>query len=108
MASQQWPIKTIGPVIPSVYLDKWLDDDKEYGLHLFKLDVDACMKWLNTKETGSVVYTSFQIMAFLKEEQMEDLTWGLKNSNFYFLWVVREIEQQKLPCNFLKEMVEKG
>ena len=39
---------------------------------------------------------------------MEQLTRGLKNSNFYFLWVVREIEQQKLPCNFLKEMVEKG
>ena len=84
MASQQCPIKTIGPVIPSMYVDK------QYGLHLFKLDVDACMKWLNTKETGSVVYTSFQIMAFLKEEQMEDLTWGLKNSNCYFLWFVRE------------------
>ena len=84
MASQQCPVKTIGPVIPSIYVDK------QYGLHLFKLDVDACMKWLNTKETGSVVYTSFQSMAFLKEEQMEDLTWGLKNSNFYFLWFVRE------------------
>ena len=90
MASQQWPIKTIGPVIPSVYLDKWLDDDKEYGLHLFKLDVDACMKWLNTKETGFVIYTSFGSTAFLGEEQMEDLTWGLKNSNCYFLWFVRE------------------
>ena len=90
MASQQCPIKTIGPVIPSMYVDKQLDDDKEYGLHLFKLEVDACMKWLNTKETGSVVYTSFQSMAFLKEEQMEDLTWGLKNSNCYFLWFVRE------------------
>ena len=84
MASQQCPVKTIGPVIPSIYVDK------QYGLHLFKLDVDACMKWLNTKETGSVVYTSFRSMAFLKEEKMEDLTWGLKNSNFYFLWFVRE------------------
>ena len=84
MASQQCPIKTIGPVIPSMYVDK------QYGLHLFKLDVDACMKWLNAKETGSVVYTSFRSMAFLKEEKMEDLTWGLKNNNCYFLWFVIE------------------
>ena len=108
MASKQWPIKTVGPAIPSLYLDKRLEDDKEYGLHLFKPDVDACMKWLDTKETGSVVYTSFGSLASLGEEQMEELTWGLKNSNYYFLWVVRETEQQKLPSNFLEETVENG
>ena len=90
MASQQWPIKTIGPVFPLVYLDKRLDDDKEYGLHLFKLDVDACMKWLNIKETGPVIYTSFRSMAFLGEEQMEELTWGLKNSNCYFFGLLEK------------------
>ena len=78
MASQRWPIKTIGPVIPLVYLEKQLEDDKEYGLHLFKPDVDACTKWLNTKETGSVVYASFGSMASLGEEKMEELTWSLK------------------------------
>uniref|UniRef100_A0A2N9JBC5 Glycosyltransferase n=1 Tax=Fagus sylvatica TaxID=28930 RepID=A0A2N9JBC5_FAGSY len=108
MASKQWPFKTVGPAIPSLYLDKRLEDDKEYGLHLFKPDVDACMKWLDTKETGSVVYTSFGSLASLGEEQMEELTWGLKNSNCYFLWVVRETEQQKLPSNFLEETVENG
>ncbi len=108
MASKQWPIKTVGPAIPSLYLDKRLEDDKEYGLHLFKPDVDACMKWLDTKETGSVVYTSFGSLASLGEEQMEELKWGLKNSNCYFLWVVRETEQQKLPSNFLEEIVENG
>ena len=55
MISQQWPIKNIGPAIPSIYLDKRLEDDKEYGIHLFKPDVDACMKWLDTKEIDSVV-----------------------------------------------------
>ena len=108
MASQQWPIKTIGPAIPSMYLDKRLEDDKEYGLHLFKPDVDACMKWLDTKETGSIVYTSFGSLAILGEEQLEELTGGLKNSNCYFLWVVRETEQQKLPSNFIEETTERG
>ncbi|KAF3953702.1 hypothetical protein CMV_020883 [Castanea mollissima] len=76
MASQKWPIKTIGPTIPSMYLDKRLEDDKD--------------------------------LASLGEEQMQELTWGLKNSNCYFLWVVRETEQKKLPTNFLQETAEKG
>ncbi|KAF3964931.1 hypothetical protein CMV_010840 [Castanea mollissima] len=108
MISQQWPVKTIGPAIPSIYLDKRLEDDKEYGVHLFKPDVDACMKWLDTKETDSVVYTSFGSLASLGEEQMDEVTRGLKNSNCYFLWVVRETEQKKLPPNFLQETSEKG
>ncbi|KAF5466130.1 hypothetical protein F2P56_016083 [Juglans regia] len=107
MASR-WPVKTIGPAIPSMYLDKRLEDDKEYGLNLFKPDVDACMKWLDTKETGSVIYASFGSLAALGEEQMEELAWGLKNSNCYFLWVVRESEEKKLPSNFLQETAEKG
>jgi pathogen-inducible salicylic acid glucosyltransferase len=107
MASQ-WPVKTIGPAIPSMYLDKRLEDDKEYGLNLFKPNVDACMKWLDTKEIGSVVYASFGSLASLGEEQMEELSLGLKNSNCYFLWVVRESEEKKLPDNFLEETTEKG
>jgi pathogen-inducible salicylic acid glucosyltransferase len=107
MASQ-WPVKTIGPAIPSMYLDKRLEDDKEYGLNLFKPNVDACMKWLDTKEIGSVVYASFGSLATLGEEQMEELALGLKNSNCYFLWVVRESEEKKLPVNFLQETAEKG
>nr|XP_023907651.1 UDP-glycosyltransferase 74E2-like [Quercus suber] len=108
MTSQQWCVKTIGPTIPSIYLDNRLEDDKEYGLHLFKPDVDACIKWLDTKETHSVVYTSFGSLASLGEEQMDELTRGLKNSNCHFLWVVRETEQKKLPPNFLEERSEKG
>ena len=107
MASQ-WPFKTIGPAIPSMYLDKRLEDDKEYGLNLFKPVMDICMKWLDTKEIGSVVYISFGSMATIGEEQMEEITWGLKNSNCYFLWVVRESEEKKLPNNFLLETAEKG
>ncbi|GLT55573.1 hypothetical protein SLA2020_286840 [Shorea laevis] len=72
MASR-WPVKTIGPTIPSMFLDKRLEDDKTLG-----------------------------------EEQMEEFAWGLKNSNCYFLWVVRKSEEKKLPNNFLQETAEKG
>nr|POE91287.1 udp-glycosyltransferase 74e1 [Quercus suber] len=84
--TSQWPVKTIGPTIPSIYLDKRLEDDKEYGLSLFKPEVDACLKWLDTMEAGSVIYISFGSLASLEADQMEELTLGLKNSNCHFLW----------------------
>ncbi|XP_062150071.1 mogroside IE synthase-like [Alnus glutinosa] len=106
--ASRWPVKTVGPTIPSMFLDKRLEDDKEYGLNLFKPNVDACMKWLDTKEIGSVVYASFGSLAALGEEQMAEVAWGLKNSNCYFLWVVRESEEKKLPGNFLEATAKKG
>ncbi|KAK3011189.1 hypothetical protein RJ639_011551, partial [Escallonia herrerae] len=107
MASR-WPIKTIGPTIPSMYLDKRLEDDKDYSLSLFKPGDEDCIKWLDTKETGSVVYVSFGSLANLGEDQMEELACGLKQSNRYFLWVVRASEESKLPTNFATEASEKG
>ncbi|PKI78105.1 UDP-glycosyltransferase 74E2-like [Punica granatum] len=100
----QCPIMTIGPSIPSIYLDRRLEDDKEYGLSLFKSEMESCMKWLDTKEANSVIYISFGSLASLGEEQMEELAWGLKNSNIYFLWVVRESEKKNLPAGFLDDI----
>lgn len=103
-----WPIKTIGPTIPSMYLDKRLEDDTDYGFGLFNPNADTCMKWLDSKEVGSVVYVSFGSMANLGNEQMEELVEGIKRSNCNFLWVVRESEQGKLPSKFAEETSEKG
>ena len=106
--TSRWPFKTIGPAIPSMYLDKRLEDDKEYGLNLFKPNMDTCMKWLDTKKIGSVVYISFGSMAALGEEQMVEITSSLKNSSCYFVWVVRKSEWKKLPGNVLQEIAENG
>ncbi|KAM3702231.1 hypothetical protein ACJW31_04G010100 [Castanea mollissima] len=106
--SSQWPIKNIGPTIPSMYLDKRLKDDKNYDLSLFKPNVDACMKWLDLKDTGTVVYVSFGSLAALGEEQMEEVALGLKRSNKYFLWVVRETETKKIPTNLIEETTGRG
>ncbi|MCD9642434.1 hypothetical protein HAX54_029260 [Datura stramonium] len=104
----RYPIKIIGPTIPSMYLDKRLKDDKEYGLSLFKPNSETCMKWLDSRETGSVVYVSFGSLASLGEQQMEELAWGLMMSDCYFLWVVRATEQNKLPEEFMSKAKEKG
>ncbi|KAF8014056.1 hypothetical protein BT93_H0022 [Corymbia citriodora subsp. variegata] len=72
----QWSIMTIGPTIPSVYLDKRLEDDKDYGLSLFKPEAEACLKWLDSKPPKSVLYVSFGSLASLGEDQMEELANG--------------------------------
>ncbi|KAF5204731.1 Udp-glycosyltransferase 74f2 [Thalictrum thalictroides] len=103
-----FPLRTIGPTIPSMYLDKRLKDDTDYGLNLYKPDSSICMNWLNDKPIGSVVYIAFGSMAELGAEQMEELAWGLKRANSYFLWVVRASEERKLPAKFKEETSEKG
>ncbi|KAF8402410.1 hypothetical protein HHK36_013365 [Tetracentron sinense] len=85
-----WRIKMIGPTVPSLYLDKHIEGDNGYGLNLWKPNVDACMKWLDARETGSVIYVSFGSVTKLEVEQMEELAWVLGMSNKYFLWVTLE------------------
>ena len=90
------PVKTIGPTIPSMYLEKRLEDDKQYGLNLFKPMTNACMSWLNERSISSVVYVAFGSLEDLDVEQMHELSWGLRTSNYHFMWVVRESESKKL------------
>ncbi|KAL5784192.1 hypothetical protein ACOSQ2_006584 [Xanthoceras sorbifolium] len=109
MRRSQCPINTIGPMIPSMYLDKRLEDDKNYELSSSKPNKeDNCVKWLDSKETASVVYVSYGSWAPLGEEQMEELAWGLKRRNNNFLWVVKESEKKNLPSKFIEETSEKG
>nr|AFJ52951.1 UDP-glycosyltransferase 1 [Linum usitatissimum] len=97
--TKQWLInfRTIGPTIPSFYLDKQIPDDKDYDISIFNPQNQTCMNWLQSKPDGSVVYVSFGSLARLSPQQTEELYFGLKNSNHYFLWVVRESEVAKLP-----------
>nr|GMD20221.1 UDP-glycosyltransferase 74F2-like [Ipomoea batatas] len=102
-AEKQLSLKTIGPTIPSMYVDKRLENDRAYGLSMFQPETDVCLKWLSERADGSVVYVSFGSMAEVKEEQMEELASGLKASNYAYLWVVRASEEAKLPRNFAAE-----
>ncbi|XP_071740503.1 UDP-glycosyltransferase 74G1-like [Rutidosis leptorrhynchoides] len=106
---KMWPVKVIGPTLPSMYLDKRLEDDKDYGINLLETDHNVCMNWLNDKPKGSVVYVAFGSFAQLQHEQMEELAWGLMNSNANFLWVVRADEEERLSKGFKENMkTEKG
>nr|XP_048319007.1 UDP-glycosyltransferase 74B1-like [Ziziphus jujuba var. spinosa] len=106
--SNLWPGKLIGPMVPSAYLDGRIDGDKGYGASLWKPLSDECLKWLETKTQNSVVYVSFGSMVSLTQKQMEEIAFGLQESNFHFLWVVRESERDKLPNGFIVSAKEKG
>ncbi|KAF8014052.1 hypothetical protein BT93_H0018 [Corymbia citriodora subsp. variegata] len=100
----QWSLMTVGPTIPSVYMDKRLEDDKDYGLSLFEPEAEACLRWLDSKPPRSTVYVSFGSLASLGEDQMEELASGLRSMKSHLLWVVRESEEKKLPRNFMQEL----
>ncbi|KAL0359726.1 UNVERIFIED_CONTAM: UDP-glycosyltransferase 74E2 [Sesamum angustifolium] len=106
--SRTWKVKAIGPTIPSMYLDKRLHDDKEYGLNIFETTTDVCTNWLSKKQPKSVIYISFGSLAQLSVEQIEELAHALTTLNKHFLWVVRSSELAKLPKNFSEESSEKG
>lgn len=90
---------TIGPTIPSIYLDRRLENDTDYGLNLVNPGAESCIKWLDKMEKGTVIYASFGTLASLSENQMEEIACGLKNSGRY-LWVVRDSEETKASPRF--------
>lgn len=103
-----WPVRTIGPTVPSFYLDKRVEDDTDYGFNLYKPKTESCVSWLNTKEPGSVVYVSFGSVASLNAEQMTEMAWALRQISYNFLWVVKITEDSNLPNNFMEETAGKG
>ncbi|KAI3444221.1 hypothetical protein Pfo_000886 [Paulownia fortunei] len=106
--SRFWRVSAIGPTIPSIYLDKRLQDDKDYGLSVFKPITNTCINWLNEQQPRSVIYVSFGSLAQLTVDQTEELAFALRTCDKHFLWVVRSSEEAKLPKNFSMETSEKG
>lgn len=84
-----------------------IQDEADNTLHMFNPNA-ACMDWLNERDNESVVYVAFGSVAQLNVEQMHELAWGLKQSDKYFLWVVRQSEESKLPKGFVEETLGKG
>ncbi|XP_039123091.1 UDP-glycosyltransferase 74F2-like isoform X1 [Dioscorea cayenensis subsp. rotundata] len=96
---KEWGAKTIGPTIPSKYLDNQIPGDTHYGFHLFA-GADRCNEWLDAQPPRSVIYVSFGSMANLDHESMRELAKGLEITGKPFLWVVRASERGKLEENF--------
>ncbi|KAK9740266.1 hypothetical protein RND81_03G023500 [Saponaria officinalis] len=106
--SKIFNVKTIGPTLPSSYIDKRIKDDVDYGFHAFNLDNNSCINWLNSKPARSVIYIAFGSSVHYSVEQMTEIAEALKSQPNNFLWAVRETEQKKLPEDFVQQTSEKG
>lgn len=103
-----WRAKTVGPAVPSAYLDNRLPDDTSYGFHIFTPLTETTKAWLDARPARSVVYASFGSIAKPDAAQMSEMAEGLYNCGKAFLWVVRASESSKLPENFTDKTKERG
>lgn len=103
-----WRAKTVGPTVPSAYLDNRLPDDVSYGIHLHTPMTEESRAWLDTNAANSVLYVSFGSMASLGPDQMAEIAEGLYSSGKPFLWVVRAKETHKLPDKFAERVKSRG
>ncbi|PWA93379.1 UDP-glycosyltransferase 74G1 [Artemisia annua] len=103
-----WRVKTIGPTLPSMYLDKQLLEDNNYMINLFKPMSIECMSWLNNKPKGSVVYLSFGSLINHGPGQMNEIISTLTDGGFSFLWVIKSSEEANVPKEFVNSVSKKG
>ncbi|KAL3360796.1 hypothetical protein AABB24_013979 [Solanum stoloniferum] len=103
-----FPIKTVGPLFK--YPKEVAPNDVQGDF----MKVENCIDWLDTKSTSSVVYISFGSVVMLKNEQVEEIAYGLLNSLVNFLWVIRpptkvqNFDPILLPNGFLEKVGDKG
>ncbi|BAF25600.2 Os09g0518400 [Oryza sativa Japonica Group] len=103
-----WGAKTVGPTVPSAYLDGRLPGDASYGFDLHTPMAAESKAWLDERAASSVVYVSFGSLATPSAVQMAELAHGLRDSGRFFLWVVRSSETGKLPDGFAGETAAKN
>jgi pathogen-inducible salicylic acid glucosyltransferase len=103
-----WRARTVGPTVPSAFLDNRLPEDTSYGFHLYTPLTTTTKAWLDGRPARSVVYASFGSIAEPSALQVAEVAEGLYNCGKPFLWVVRASETPKIPENFVDTAKEKG
>ena len=71
---------------------------------------DGCLAWLGSKEPRSVVYANFGSIVVLTSQQIEEFAWGLANSGYHFLMVLRGTMQTTttLAPEFVEATKDRG
>uniref|UniRef100_A0A0D6QXA9 Glycosyltransferase n=1 Tax=Araucaria cunninghamii TaxID=56994 RepID=A0A0D6QXA9_ARACU len=104
------PIRTVGPLVPSGFLEGKTPGEVEMIPHMWK--AANCVEWLNTKGPSTVVYVSFGSVAVVSKEQIEEIAIGLKACGHPFLWVIRPVSNKgnnnDIPDGFVEETSDKG
>jgi UDP:flavonoid glycosyltransferase YjiC (YdhE family) len=110
LSSMLPPVYAIGP--QQLLLNHSPNDPMEStGYSLWKEETE-CLEWLNSKANNSVIYVNFGSIAVMTPQQLVELGWGLANSKFMFLWIIRPDsvvgESMILPPEFVEETKGRG
>ena len=101
------PIKHVGPL----YKNPKVPNAAVRGDFM---KADDCIEWLDSKPPSSIVYVSFGSVVYLKQDQVDEIAYGLLNSGLQFLWVMKPphkdagLELLVLPEGFLEKAGDKG
>ncbi|KAM3275749.1 hypothetical protein ACQJBY_044240 [Aegilops geniculata] len=72
------------------------------------IDANDCVRWLEDKEPGSVVYVSFGSIAHADPKQVSELGLGLEASGYPFIWVVKDAgRHDEAALAFLRGLEER-
>ncbi|XP_050102391.1 7-deoxyloganetin glucosyltransferase-like [Malus sylvestris] len=62
--------------LDSIKANLWTEDEK-------------CLDWLDKRPRQSVVYVNYGSLVIMTKEQLAEFAWGLADSKYPFLWVMR-------------------
>ncbi|KZV14099.1 cinnamate beta-D-glucosyltransferase-like [Dorcoceras hygrometricum] len=80
------PIKSIGPLFKDLETPEM---SSNATIRVDFLTADDCTEFLDSKPSGTVVYISFGSVVYLKQEQVDEIAYGLLSSGVSFLWVMK-------------------
>ncbi|PAN25201.1 hypothetical protein PAHAL_4G283500 [Panicum hallii] len=102
-AARKMKVWAIGPV--SLYHQQRAATLAARGYATAAIDAGECLRWLDGKEPGSVVYVSFGSIARAGGKQAVELGLGLEASGHPFIWVVRNAHEYDAAARaFLDEL----
>lgn len=81
------PCYSIGPLH---LLEKTIEDNSLVSIksNLWK-EESECLTWLDSQAPVSVIYVNFGSIAVMTNQQLVEFCWGLADSNYPFLWIIR-------------------
>nr|GEU56239.1 7-deoxyloganetin glucosyltransferase-like [Tanacetum cinerariifolium] len=106
-------LDTLSSIFPPCYgigplhlLEKSREDNSLASIksNLWK-EESECLTWLDSQAPASVIYVNFGSIAVMTKQQLVEFCWGLANSNYPFLWIIRPDlvvgESAMLPPEFV-------
>ncbi|XP_059449001.1 7-deoxyloganetin glucosyltransferase-like [Corylus avellana] len=120
-ALEQEVLDALSPMFPCVYAigpqqlllnHSHINDPlKSIGYSLWK-EENECLNWLNSKAPNSVIYVNFGSITVMTQQLLVEIGWGLANSKFMFLWIIRPDsivgDSAILPPEFVEEIKGSG